>query len=76
MEWDDDRFLKGTLFQMMSEAVVIETGGLGYEVQIHGRMAAQLPHRAAGDGSYFLQVGKRVKLYGFASGVSWNCLNC
>ncbi|HPF20583.1 MAG TPA: Holliday junction branch migration protein RuvA [Syntrophomonas sp.] len=62
-------FLKGTLFQMMSEAVVIETGGLGYEVQIHGRMAAQLP---APGGQVmvhtFLQVMENeFKLYGFAS---------
>lgn len=62
-------FLKGAVFQVMSEAVIIETGGLGYEVQIHARMAAQLP--AAGGQVMihtFLQVMENeFKLYGFAS---------
>ncbi len=62
-------FLKGTLFQVMSEIIIIEAGGLGYEVQIHGRMAAQLP--APGGAvmihTYLQVMENEFKLYGFAS---------
>ncbi|NLV23034.1 MAG: Holliday junction branch migration protein RuvA [Syntrophomonadaceae bacterium] len=62
-------FLKGRLFQVMSDAIIIEAGGLGYEVQIHGRMAAQLP--ATGGQvmihTYLQVMENEFKLYGFAA---------
>lgn len=62
-------FLRGTLFQVMTDAIIVETGGLGYEVQIHGRMAAQLP--AAGGQvmihTYLQVMENEFKLYGFAN---------
>ncbi|HWQ76911.1 MAG TPA: Holliday junction branch migration protein RuvA [Syntrophomonas sp.] len=62
-------FLKGNLFQVMADAVIIEVGGIGYEVQVHGRMAAQLP-AAGGPVMVYthLQVTENeYKLYGFTN---------
>ena len=60
-------FLKGVLFQVMSDAIIVEVGGLGYEVQIHNRMAAQLP--AVGGQvlvhSYLQVMENEFKLFGF-----------
>ena len=60
-------FLKGVLFQVMSDAIIVEVGGLGYEVQIHDRMAAQLP--AVGGQvlvhSYLQVMENEFKLFGF-----------
>lgn len=60
-------FLKGTLFQVMSDAIIIEVGGLGYEVQIHARMAAQLPVTGGQVmiHSYLQVTENEFKLYGF-----------
>lgn len=62
-------FLKGNLFQVMTDAVIIEVGGIGYEVQIHGRMATQLPAAGGPVMVYtYLQVTENeYKLYGFTS---------
>jgi len=60
-------FLKGVLFQVMSDSIIVEVGGLGYEVQIHNRMASQLP--AVGGQvlihSYLQVMENEFKLFGF-----------
>ena len=62
-------FLRGVLFQVMSDSIIVEVGGLGYEVQINERMAAQLP--AVGGQvlihSYLQVMENEFKLYGFPS---------
>jgi Holliday junction DNA helicase RuvA len=62
-------FLRGTLFQVMSDSIIVEVGGLGYEVQIHSRMAAQMP--ATGGQvmihTYLQVMENEFKLYGFAN---------
>ena len=60
-------FLRGILVQSNQEAVIIEVGGMGYEVQIHSRTLSLLPV----PGSYllvhtYLQVlDNDLKLFGF-----------
>jgi len=62
-------FLNGKLFQAMPEAIIIEVGGIGYEVQIHNRMLGSLP--AAGGPilvhTYMQVMENEFKLYGFPS---------
>jgi len=60
-------FLRGILVQSNQEAIVMEVGGLGYEVQIHSRALSLLP----APGSHllvhtYLQVlDNDLKLFGF-----------
>jgi len=60
-------FLRGILVQSSQEAIIIEVGGLGYEVQIHNRALSLLP----APGSHllvhtYLQVlDNDLKLFGF-----------
>ncbi len=60
-------FLRGILVQSNQEALIIEVGGMGYEVQIHSRTLSLLPV----PGSYllvhtYLQVlDNDLKLFGF-----------
>jgi len=60
-------FLRGILVQSNQETVIIEVGGMGYEVQIHSRTLSLLPV----PGSYllvhtYLQVlDNDLKLFGF-----------
>lgn len=62
-------FLRGQLFQTLQESVIIEVAGLGYEVQIHNRMMAQLPP-VGGQlllHSYLQVMENEFKLFGFSS---------
>jgi Holliday junction DNA helicase RuvA len=60
-------FLRGVLAHSSQEAVIIEVGGIGYEVQVHSRTLSLLPAL----GSYllvhtYLQVlDNDLKLFGF-----------
>lgn len=60
-------FLRGILVQANQEAIIIEVGGLGYEVQVHSRALSLLP----APGSHllvhtYLQVlDNDLKLFGF-----------
>ncbi len=60
-------FLRGILVQSNQETIIIEVGGMGYEVQIHSRTLSLLPV----PGSYllvhtYLQVlDNDLKLFGF-----------
>lgn len=62
-------FLRGQLFQCLQESVIIEVGGLGYEVQVHNRMMAQLPPVGAQllIHSYLQVMENEFKLFGFLS---------
>lgn len=62
-------FLRGQLFQLLQDAVIIEVGGLGYEVQVHNRMISQLPP-VGGQlllHSYLQVMENEFKLFGFLS---------
>lgn len=62
-------FLRGQLYQCLQDSVIIEVGGLGYEVQVHNRMMAQLPSVGGQVLLHsFLQVMENeFKLFGFLS---------
>lgn len=62
-------FLRGQVFQCLQDSVIIEVGGLGYEVQVHNRMMAQLPP-VGGQlllHSYLQVMENEFKLFGFLS---------
>ncbi len=60
-------FLRGILFQSSQESLILEAGGLGYEVQIHSRTQSALP--PAGSPllvhTYLQVLDNDLKLYGF-----------
>ncbi len=62
-------FLRGQLFQRLQDSVIIEVGGLGYEVQVHNRLSAQLPP-VGGQlllHTYLQVMENEFKLFGFIS---------
>jgi len=62
-------FLRGQLFQCLQDSVIIEVGGIGYELQVHNRLIGQLPP-AGGQvllHSYLQVMENEFKLFGFLS---------
>jgi Holliday junction DNA helicase, RuvA subunit len=60
-------FLRGILVQSTQESLILETGGLGYEVQIHSRAQSALPHPGSEllMHTYLQVLDNDLKLYGF-----------
>ncbi|MGE5416448.1 MAG: Holliday junction branch migration protein RuvA [Acidobacteriota bacterium] len=60
-------FLRGVIIEALSESVVIDVGGIGYEVFVHSRALRSLPEKGRETLLFTrLQVGdNEFKLYGF-----------
>lgn len=60
-------FLRGILVQSSQDALILETGGLGYEVQIHSRAQSSLPPTGSNllVHTYLQVLDNDLKLYGF-----------
>lgn len=60
-------FLRGVIIEALSESVVIDVGGIGYEVFVHARALRSLPDKGRETLIFTrLQVGdNEFKLYGF-----------
>ncbi|MGE5405914.1 MAG: Holliday junction branch migration protein RuvA [Candidatus Saccharibacteria bacterium] len=60
-------FLRGVIVEALSESVVIDVGGIGYEVFVHARALRSLPDKGRETLLFTrLQVGdNEFKLYGF-----------